>query len=102
MRIGAVQLDTEIVQMCSSPLPPEELANIIFDACGEDSSSASLTQELLIYLAMFIRTEPKLFSEMLRLRVGLIIQVMASEMSRTLKCSGWVEFLWVGLWASWI
>jgi hypothetical protein len=41
-----------------------------------------------VYLAMFIRTEPKLFSEMLRIRVGLIIQVMASELARTLKCSG--------------
>ena len=28
-----------------------------------------------MYLAMFIRTEPQLFLEMLRLRVGLIIQV---------------------------
>ena len=37
---------------------------------------------------MFIRTEPKLFNEMLRIRVGLIIQVMASELARTLKCSG--------------
>lgn len=83
---------TELVELGFSPLPPEELANIIFDACGMDSSSASLTQELLIYLAMFIRTEPKLFSEMLRLRVGLIIQVMASEMSRTLKCSGVLPF----------
>ena len=45
-------------------------------------------QEILIYLAMFIRTEPKLFNEMLRMRVGLIIQVMASELSRTFKCSG--------------
>jgi hypothetical protein len=32
-------------------------------------------QELLVYLAMFIRTEPNLFSEVLRMRVGLIIQV---------------------------
>lgn len=70
------------------PLPPDELATIIYDACGEDLSTASLTQELLIYLAMFIRTEPKLLKEMLRLRVGLIIQVMASELARTLKCSG--------------
>jgi phosphorylase kinase alpha/beta subunit len=45
-------------------------------------------QEILVYLAMFIRTEPKLFREMLRLRVGLIIQVMASELASTLKCSG--------------
>jgi phosphorylase kinase alpha/beta subunit len=37
---------------------------------------------------MFIRTEPQLFSEMLRLRVGLIIQVMASELGRAIKCTG--------------
>ncbi|XP_060070242.1 probable phosphorylase b kinase regulatory subunit alpha [Ylistrum balloti] len=72
----------------SCPLPPDELASIIFDACGADLSTASLTQEILMYLAMFIRTEPKLFHEMLRLRVGLIIQVMASELARTFKCSG--------------
>ena len=70
------------------PLPPDELANIIHEACGDDNSTAMLTQEILVYLAMFIRTEPKLFNEMLRLRVGLIIQVMASELARTLKCSG--------------
>ncbi|XP_067663658.1 probable phosphorylase b kinase regulatory subunit alpha isoform X3 [Haliotis asinina] len=75
-------------KIITSPLPPEELASIIFDACGEDTSTASLTQELLIYLAMFIRTEPKLLHEMLRLRVGLIIQVMAMELSRTLQCTG--------------
>ena len=39
-------------------------------------------QELLVYLAMFIQTEPKLFHGMLRVRVGLIIQVMAEEMQR--------------------
>ncbi|XP_055893657.1 phosphorylase b kinase regulatory subunit alpha, liver isoform-like isoform X6 [Biomphalaria glabrata] len=72
----------------TSPLPPDELAAIIYEACGEDHSTASLTQEILVYLAMFIRTEPQLFDEMLRLRVGLIIQVMASELSRTLQCSG--------------
>ncbi|KAK0064640.1 phosphorylase b kinase regulatory subunit alpha liver isoform-like isoform X1 [Biomphalaria pfeifferi] len=72
----------------TSPLPPDELAAIIYEACGEDHSTASLTQEILVYFAMFIRTEPQLFDEMLRLRVGLIIQVMASELSRTLQCSG--------------
>ena len=51
-------------------------------------SSHLCHQELLVYLAMFIRTEPKLFHEMLRLRVGLIIQVMASELARAHKCSG--------------
>ncbi|XP_054267572.1 probable phosphorylase b kinase regulatory subunit alpha isoform X2 [Macrosteles quadrilineatus] len=72
----------------TAPLPENELRQLIHQAYGDDESTAMLTQELLVYLAMFIRTEPQLFLEMLRLRVGLIIQVMATELSRTLICSG--------------
>ncbi|XP_046671928.1 LOW QUALITY PROTEIN: probable phosphorylase b kinase regulatory subunit alpha [Homalodisca vitripennis] len=73
----------------TAPLPENELRQLIHQAYGDDESTAMLTQELLVYLAMlFIRTEPQLFFEMLRLRVGLIIQVMATELSRTLICSG--------------
>ncbi|ELT89975.1 hypothetical protein CAPTEDRAFT_163062 [Capitella teleta] len=75
-------------KIITRPLPPDELAATIHEACGADNSTAMLTQEILVYLAMFIRTEPKLFREMLRLRVGLIIQVMASELASTLKCTG--------------
>ncbi|XP_050362839.1 probable phosphorylase b kinase regulatory subunit alpha isoform X2 [Nymphalis io] len=71
-----------------APLPENELRHLIHVAYGDDESTAMLTQELLVYLAMFIRTEPQLFLEMLRLRVGLIIQVMATELSRTLSCDG--------------
>ncbi|KAH0947136.1 hypothetical protein HN011_006147 [Eciton burchellii] len=71
-----------------APLPENELRTVIHQAYGDDESTAMLTQELLVYLAMFIRTEPQLFHEMLRLRVGLIIQVMATELSRTLICTG--------------
>ncbi|XP_011341323.1 probable phosphorylase b kinase regulatory subunit alpha isoform X1 [Ooceraea biroi] len=71
-----------------APLPENELRAVIHQAYGDDESTAMLTQELLVYLAMFIRTEPQLFHEMLRLRVGLIIQVMATELSRTLICTG--------------
>lgn len=71
-----------------APLPENELRALIHQAYGDDESTGMLTQELLVYLAMFIRTEPQLFLEMLRLRVGLIIQVMATELSRTLKCTG--------------
>ncbi|XP_051160574.1 probable phosphorylase b kinase regulatory subunit alpha isoform X4 [Leptopilina boulardi] len=71
-----------------APLPENELRSLIHQAYGDDESTAMLTQELLVYLAMFIRTEPQLFHEMLRLRIGLIIQVMATELSRTLICSG--------------
>jgi len=61
---------------------------IYLKAYGEDDSCAMLTKELILYLAMFVRTEPTLFNEMLRLRVGLIIRVMASELSRSIKCEG--------------
>lgn len=59
----------------TAPLPASELRMLINRAYGPDESTGMLTQELLVYLAMFIRTEPNLFLEMLRLRVGLIIQV---------------------------
>lgn len=75
-------------QTIIAPLPENELRSLIHLAYGDDESTAMLTQELLVYLAMFIRTEPQLFLEMLRLRVGLIIQVMATELSRTLICTG--------------
>ena len=51
-----------------------------------------VTQELLIYLGLFISTEPQLFEGMIRLRLGLIIQVMIGELERTLKCSGFFLF----------
>lgn len=45
----------------------------------------------MVYLAMSIRTQPSLFSEMFRLRIGLIIQVMATELAQSLNCSGKVR-----------
>jgi len=43
-----------------------------------------LPQEILVYLAMFVRAEPVLFREMLRLRIGLIYEVMIFELGRAL------------------
>lgn len=106
-----------------SPLPPEELTKLIYEASGQDISIAVLTQvrgwqgagpqpssrrrglsgtsqslkcclhvclrqEIVVYLAMYVRAQPSLFVEMLRLRIGLIIQVMATELARSLNCSG--------------
>lgn len=50
----------------------------------------------MVYLAMSIRTQPNLFSEMFRLRIGLIIQVMATELAQSLNCSGTPKGLEVG------
>ncbi|XP_031162188.1 phosphorylase b kinase regulatory subunit alpha, liver isoform isoform X1 [Sander lucioperca] len=70
------------------PLPPEELNTLIYEASGQDISVAVLTQEIMVYLAMYMRSQPALFGDMLRLRIGLIMQVMATELARSLHCSG--------------
>uniref|UniRef100_A0A3P9BFK7 Phosphorylase b kinase regulatory subunit n=1 Tax=Maylandia zebra TaxID=106582 RepID=A0A3P9BFK7_9CICH len=70
------------------PLPPDELNNLIYEASGQDISVAVVTQEIMVYLAMYVRSQPALFGDMLRLRIGLIMQVMATELARSLHCSG--------------
>ena len=65
--------DREVI--INRPLGASELRLLIAQAHAGDISTCSLSQEILIFLAMFIRTEPQLFHGMLRLRVGLIIQV---------------------------
>ncbi|CAL8350975.1 unnamed protein product [Merluccius merluccius] len=75
-------------RVITTPLPPEELNNLIYEASGQDISIAVLTQEIMVYLAMYVRSQPALFGDMLRLRIGLIMQVMATELARSLHCSG--------------
>lgn len=72
----------------SAPLPLDELTKLIDEASGQTISIAVLTQEIMVYLAMYMKTQPTLFSEMFRLRIGLIIQVMATELAQSLNCSG--------------
>ncbi|XP_077843731.1 phosphorylase b kinase regulatory subunit alpha, skeletal muscle isoform isoform X6 [Macaca mulatta] len=71
----------------SAPLPYEVLTQLIDEASEGDMSISILTQEIMVYLAMYIRTQPGLFAEMFRLRIGLIIQVMATELAHSLRCS---------------
>ncbi|XP_068164026.1 phosphorylase b kinase regulatory subunit alpha, skeletal muscle isoform isoform X2 [Antennarius striatus] len=72
----------------TAPIPPDQLSALIDEASDNNISVAILTQEIMVYLAMSIRTQPSLFSEMFRLRIGLIIQVMATELAQSLNCSG--------------
>lgn len=71
----------------SAPLPYETLTQLIDEASEGDMSISILTQEIMVYLAMYMRTQPGLFAEMFRLRIGLIIQVMATELAQSLRCS---------------
>ncbi|XP_075040735.1 phosphorylase b kinase regulatory subunit alpha, skeletal muscle isoform isoform X2 [Mixophyes fleayi] len=71
----------------TAPLPYDKLISLIDDASEQVMSISILTQEIMVYLAMYMRTQPSLFAEMFRLRIGLIIQVMATELSHSLCCS---------------
>uniref|UniRef100_A0A3P9P1F0 Phosphorylase b kinase regulatory subunit n=1 Tax=Poecilia reticulata TaxID=8081 RepID=A0A3P9P1F0_POERE len=75
----------------TAPIPPDQLAALIDEASDNNISVAILTQEIMVYLAMSIKTQPSLFSEMFRLRIGLIIQVMATELAQSLSCSAGEE-----------
>uniref|UniRef100_A0A8C9NTF5 Phosphorylase b kinase regulatory subunit n=1 Tax=Serinus canaria TaxID=9135 RepID=A0A8C9NTF5_SERCA len=75
----------------STPIPYEELVCLIDEASEKNLSVSILTQEIMVYLAMYIRTQPALFAEMFRIRIGLIIQVMATELAHSLRCSGTCE-----------
>jgi phosphorylase kinase alpha/beta subunit len=79
--VGQPNSEIDITQ----PLPSSELIGMIREVCGMDHSAVALTQETIVYLAMFIRSEPELFQEMLRLRVGLIQNVMVLELSRAMN-----------------
>nr|XP_009293853.1 phosphorylase b kinase regulatory subunit alpha, skeletal muscle isoform-like isoform X1 [Danio rerio] len=72
----------------SAPMPPDKLARLIDDASENNLTIAILTQEIMVFLGMIIRTQPKIFSEMFRLRIGLILQVMVTELAQSLQCSG--------------
>ncbi|NWR68963.1 KPB1 kinase, partial [Centropus unirufus] len=71
----------------STPIPYEELVRLIDEASEKNLSVSILTQEIMVYLAMYMRTQPGLFAEMFRIRIGLIIQVMATELAHSLHCS---------------
>uniref|UniRef100_A0A8B9NNI3 Phosphorylase b kinase regulatory subunit n=1 Tax=Accipiter nisus TaxID=211598 RepID=A0A8B9NNI3_9AVES len=71
----------------SAPIPYEELVCLIDEASEKNLSVSILTQEIMVYLAMCMRTQPTLFAEMFRIRIGLIIQVMATELAHSLRCS---------------
>ncbi|CAF0728609.1 unnamed protein product, partial [Rotaria sordida] len=71
----------------TSPITFEQLYNTIVAATGNDPTMVMLTQEILVFLHIFISTEPQLFAGMIRIRVGLIIQVMLGELKRTLQSS---------------
>jgi len=66
----------------SEPMTPASIQNIIYSTCKpHNAREAVLQQEMLIYLSDVLSTKPELFTGMLRLRVGWIIQAMKNQLS---------------------
>ncbi|RXN07287.1 phosphorylase b kinase regulatory subunit skeletal muscle isoform-like protein [Labeo rohita] len=82
------QADILYILFKDNPMPPDKLARLIDEASENNLTIAILTQEIMVFLAMSIRTQPKIFSEMFCLRIGLILQVMVTELAQSLNCSG--------------
>ncbi|MBD2001500.1 glycoside hydrolase family 15 protein [Leptolyngbya sp. FACHB-541] len=67
------------------PMSHTEVMDKIREFCGKDVRDRSLTQEILIYLGILIKTDPHLFNGLLTLRVGYLILLITSELARELN-----------------
>ncbi|XP_061621257.1 phosphorylase b kinase regulatory subunit beta isoform X1 [Phyllopteryx taeniolatus] len=69
-------------EVISNPLSPSVIQGIIYSKCcpigGE--REAVLQQELVIHIGWIISNSPELFSGMLKIRVGWIVQAMKQEL----------------------
>ncbi len=71
--------------LITAPMPPDEIMEKIQMFCGNDVRDRPLTQEILVYLSVLIKTDPQLFNGLLTLRVGYLILLIASELARELN-----------------
>lgn len=70
--------------LIAQPMSNQEIGEKIDRFCGEDIRDRVLTQEMLNYLGVLIRTEPHLFKGLLTLRVGYLILLITSELGQEL------------------
>jgi phosphorylase kinase alpha/beta subunit len=66
------------------PMSSDDIMAKIQEFCGNDIRERPLTQELLIYLSVLIKTEPQLFDGLLTLRVGYLIVLLTSRLAQEL------------------
>uniref|UniRef100_A0AAY5EYE7 Phosphorylase b kinase regulatory subunit n=1 Tax=Electrophorus electricus TaxID=8005 RepID=A0AAY5EYE7_ELEEL len=76
--LGLFGHDEEVI---SNPLSPGVIKDIIYSKCSpRGEREAVLQQELVIHIGWIISSNPDLFSGMLKVRVGWIIQAMKHEL----------------------
>jgi len=73
--------------LIKNPMSHQEIAAKIDEFCREDIRDRVLTQEILIYLGILIKSEPRLLDGLLTLRVGYLILLLTSELAAELGCT---------------
>lgn len=76
--IGKSYSDRSLI---TRPLPQHELLALIKEFCREDIRDRVLTQEILIYLGLLVRSSPELFTDLITVRVGFLIVLLASDVA---------------------
>ncbi|HEY9642057.1 MAG TPA: glycoside hydrolase family 15 protein [Coleofasciculaceae cyanobacterium] len=71
--------------LISSPLPPADIMEKIQEFCSSDVREQPLTQEIILYLSVLIKTDPHLFDGLLTLRVGYLILLITSRLATELR-----------------
>ena len=77
--VGKAYSDGSLIR---DPMPHSDIMEKIIQYCGNDARDRALTQEILLYLSVLIKAEPKLFDGLLTLRIGYLILLLTSEMAR--------------------
>ena len=70
--------------LIKNPMSHHEIRAKIDEFCREDIRDRVLTQEILIYLGILIKSEPGLLDGLLTLRVGYLILLLTSELAAEL------------------
>src|SRR5919202_164202 len=73
--------------LIKNPMSHLELRAKIDEFCREDIRDRVLTQEILTYLGLLIKSEPDVFQGLLTLRVGSFILLITSELVAELGCT---------------
>jgi phosphorylase kinase alpha/beta subunit len=71
--------------LLTRPIPLQELLVLIKEFCREDIRDRVLTQEVLIYLGSLMRSNPELFTDLMTIRVGFLIVLLASDVAEEFK-----------------
>ena len=70
--------------LITNPLLPHELVEKIGRFAGEDLREVVLTQEILIFLGLLLKSNPELFNDLMTLRVGYFILLITTDLAEEL------------------